>query len=664
MPTYKTPDVYVEEISNLPPSVAEVSTAIPAFIGYTEVSTATEEAAQVARISTFLDYQNLFGGPEKTAFETTVNSDNSVTVTISEGNAPKFLMYYALDLYFKNGGGPCYIISVGTYNGSIDSAGFTKGLATLEKEDEPTIIAMPDAVNITDKSNYYSLCNEVLVQCHKLGDRFGIFDVLPGDTRGENFRNGIRSEAEYLKYGAAYTPCLQTTITQQYNEDVQVKNIKAQYRISDAGNKQIKVTYVGDVNSIVPRVSVTITPPVIRSAKRTAAKKTASTRTIQDTVTFAISNNLLAITLPNGGASAQKIKDTWDEWKKTNNPAGFDLVNPETGSINNDLAETQLQRDFTYQTHPNGIQVNYTGAVTNNIPKLTIKEGDLAVSTVAGAVNSPASITITVPTAEATPDDIANVLSTRTDGFEIVAVGDSNKNVTPDDAVTDLPLQINTPTIGLANLKSLHTGYYNTILAALDKEKVVLPPSSAMAGIYAATDRNRGVWKAPANVSIVSVTGPVEDITGEEQENLNVHPTAGKSINAIRSFTGKGTLVWGARTLAGNDNEWRYISTRRLFNTIEESCKKSTQFAIFEPNDANTWLKVKAMTDSYLYGLWQQGALAGAIPEDAYYVNVGTGKTMTSQDILEGRMIVEIGIAAVRPAEFILLRFSHQMQES
>ena len=172
------------------------------------------------------------------------------------------------------------------------------------------------------------------------------------------------------------------------------------------------------------------------------------------------------------------------------------------------------------------------------------------------------------------------------------------------------------------------------------------------------------MWKAPANVSLSAVIGPVLKITQDDQENLNVDPTAGKSINAIRAFTGKGTLVWGARTLAGNDNEWRYVNVRRLFNMIEESTQKATAFAVFEANDATTWLKVKAMIESFLYGLWEQGALAGPTPEAAYFVNVGLGKTMTNQDVLEGRMIVEIGVAAVRPAEFIVLRFTHKMQEA
>ena len=135
-------------------------------------------------------------------------------------------------------------------------------------------------------------------------------------------------------------------------------------------------------------------------------------------------------------------------------------------------------------------------------------------------------------------------------------------------------------------------------------------------------------------------------------------------MNAIRPFTGKGILVWGARTLAGNDSEWRYVSVRRFFNMVEESVKKATEPFVFEPNDANTWTKVRAMIENFLILQWRAGALAGAKPDNAFFVRVGLGQTMTAQDILDGRMIVEIGMAVVRPAEFIILRFSHKMQES
>ncbi len=201
------------------------------------------------------------------------------------------------------------------------------------------------------------------------------------------------------------------------------------------------------------------------------------------------------------------------------------------------------------------------------------------------------------------------------------------------------------------------------VRAALAKLSITLPPSSAIAGIYASVDRDRGVWKAPANVSLTAVVKPVITITNDIQNDLNV-PANGKAVNAIRSFTGKGILVWGARTLAGNDNEWRYVSVRRLFIMVEESIRKATEWVVFEPNDANLWLKVKTMIENYLLNLWKDGALAGAVPKDAFFVKVGLNQTMTAQDILEGKLIVEIGMAAVRPAEFIILKFSHKLQVS
>jgi phage tail sheath protein FI len=208
--------------------------------------------------------------------------------------------------------------------------------------------------------------------------------------------------------------------------------------------------------------------------------------------------------------------------------------------------------------------------------------------------------------------------------------------------------------------------YYQVLkeLNNSEESRIILPPSSAIAGIYASVDNSRGVWKAPANVALNSVIKPTIEITNQQQDDLNVDPIGGKSINAIRSFIGKGTLVWGARTLAGNDNEWRYISVRRFFNMVEESVKKSTAWVVFEPNDANTWIKVKSMIENYLTTKWLDGALAGTKPDEAFFVKCGLGETMTSLDILNGLLIVEIGMAVVRPAEFIILKFSRKMQKS
>lgn len=213
-------------------------------------------------------------------------------------------------------------------------------------------------------------------------------------------------------------------------------------------------------------------------------------------------------------------------------------------------------------------------------------------------------------------------------------------------------------------LGDLNNAERSKAMLAIDSLSISLPPSSSVAGVYARVDESRGVWKAPANETINSLDGLSFKITDDIQDGLNVDDTDGKSINCIRYFIGKGYKIWGARTLAGNDNEWRYIPVRRFFNMVEESVKKASSQFVFEPNDANTWLRVKTMIENFLILQWRDGALQGIKTEHAFYVKVGLNETMSALDILEGRMIVEIGMAVVRPAEFIILRFSHKMAES
>jgi len=235
-----------------------------------------------------------------------------------------------------------------------------------------------------------------------------------------------------------------------------------------------------------------------------------------------------------------------------------------------------------------------------------------------------------------------------------------------DKSLTDAELQTNRELWGDSYL-SYGAAYYPFIKTTLHHpsaadEYLVLPPSSAVAGVYAASDRNHGVWKAPANVSLASVIEPRVTIDKAAQARLNIDPTTGKSINAIRAFAGKGTLIWGARTLAGNDNEWRYVSVRRFSNLLEESIKKSSQWVVFEPNEAATWVRLRGMIENYLVQKWREGALMGTSIQQAFFVRCGLGATMTAQDILEGRINLEMGVALLRPAEFRLIRISYRLQ--
>ncbi|MGJ7528023.1 phage tail sheath family protein [Variovorax sp. GB1P17] len=204
---------------------------------------------------------------------------------------------------------------------------------------------------------------------------------------------------------------------------------------------------------------------------------------------------------------------------------------------------------------------------------------------------------------------------------------------------------------------------YASILQAIQRKLNLLPPAAAMAGVYTLVDNSRGVWKAPANVGLNSVVSPAVAITSDEQSDLNITPT-GKSINAIRTFIGEGTLVWGARTLDGNSLDWRYISVRRTMLMLEESLRLATKAYVFEPNVANTWVTIRSMASNFLTGIWKRGGLAGAKPEDAFSVIVGLNETMTPEDVLEGILRVTVLVALSRPAEFIEITFQQQMQKS
>ncbi|MBK8558323.1 MAG: phage tail sheath family protein [Lewinellaceae bacterium] len=195
--------------------------------------------------------------------------------------------------------------------------------------------------------------------------------------------------------------------------------------------------------------------------------------------------------------------------------------------------------------------------------------------------------------------------------------------------------------------------FYSTVLQAILNQCNLLPPAAAMAGIYARTDANRGVFKAPANEAVVSAVQPAVAINDADQVDLHV-PADGKAVNTIRQFSGRGVLVWGARTLAGNDNEWRYVPVRRLMIYLEQSIQKGIQHFVFEPNDANTWARLRSDVENFLLNEWRAGAFQGSKPSEAYYVRAGLGSTITAQDILDGKLIVQIGVAPVRPAEFIL----------
>lgn len=529
---YKTPGVYIVEKNAFPNSVVEVATAVPAFIGYTEKADNKGKslAGKPWRITSMAEYVSYFGGPPPATFsikrKEPKNGAGPNTDGVSDelkaareavaaipaiaksedvfGSAEEdfsfggtqfflkrettaFLMYRSMQMFFQNGGGACYIVSVGTYDDELKAAALSEGLEALKKEQEPTMVLTPDVVALA-QDECYAVQQAVISHCgYDMKSRFAIVDVHGGylDNRENEciskFRDGLATN--FPAFAAAYYPWLNTTVVPL--TDLSFANIHPDSRAAFA--------------------------------------------------------DLLTLEVRESGAPAAKQASIIAEIEKV-----------KTAADNDEVLHKTLN------------------------------------------------------------------------------------------AVCPL---------------------YKNILSGVQAKLNLLPPSGAMAGIYTMVDNTRGVWKAPANVSVSATSSPTVNINHEEQEDLNVH-TAGKSINAIRSFIGEGTLVWGARTLDGNSLDWRYINVRRTMIMLEESVKLATKAYVFEPNTANTWVTIKSMITNFLTSVWKRGGLAGASPEDAFSVSVGLGETMTAEDILEGILRVTVLVAISRPAEFIEITFQQQMQKS
>lgn len=522
MPLMKTPGVYVVEKNAFPNSAVEVATAVPAFIGYTELADNKGKSLlnRPWRITSMAEFHDYFGCAPNPKFEIAEYGGEAPAgepaftvggkqycLTLKQG---KYLLYHSMMLFYANGGGPCYVISVGNYSDDIEGDKLSKAIDLLEKEQEPTMVVIPEAVLLPAQADCISVQQAVLAHCGgKMRNRFALLDVWEGykdrrDPSGdciENFRGALG--INYLDYAAAYYPWIRANI------------VKEPLSYENLDNKDLLQTL------LKVELGVPDTLPTVDDADPPAVK-------------------------------AQKVK--------------------------------------------------------------------------------------TLKTAEA----VANVTSDWAD-IEPGSVDDHKR---------------------LLN-KSLSaiSGTYNAVVQEMKNQLNLLPPSPAMAGIYTMVDNTQGVWRAPANVSLSSVIAPAVTISHDEQEDLNV-TTQGKSINAIRSFIGEGTLVWGARTLDGNSLDWRYINVRRTMLMLEESIKLATKAYVFENNVSSTWVTVKSMINSFLGGIWKRGGLAGASPTDAFGVFCGLGETMTPEDILEGILRVTVLVAMVRPAEFIEITFQQQMQKS
>jgi hypothetical protein len=493
------------------------------------------------------------------------------------------------------------------------------------------MIVIPDAVKLGD--DCYDLYKTVLIHCAKMQSRVAILDIHNGDEAriyGDadvdiitNFREKVGSEN--LSYAAAYYPWLNTNLVQK--GDITFENFDTSVNMASLFSANSESSAIALVNEF-PKDEAGFLMNLSKDKPEDYSKAYAKDAKKALALTP-------AVTLPAAPAEVKKPQQVTEpkavivEPKPVVNaptPLAVDAPEKEKAKFEADTAKHKEYQDKLkeYQDYQAAAQVyaEYQKALVaynEYLAKLKAYFSGLYDLLKKNSLTEVLSLL---------PDYIKN----------------KNRNFH----------------LGLIATSPSYTSLLDEIRTVMNLQ----PPSSAMAGVYTMVDNSRGVWKSPANISLNGVIKPSTNITHDDQEDLNVNATSGKSINAIRTFPGIGTLVWGGRTLDGNSLDWKYINVRRTMIMLEQSIKMALRSYVFEPNDANTWVSVKSMIVNYLTEKWKQGALAGASPDDAFEVQVGLGVTMTGLDILEGKMLVSVKLAISRPAEFIVVTFEQQMQKS
>ena len=583
MAEYKTPGVYIKEKNAFGTSVVEAETAIPAFIGLTEKAKLREDGDlnnvpwKISSMNEFIQY---FGEGPKLDITVKIDNSDGTNYKLSVTGENKYPLYQQMQLFFANGGSTCYVVSAGLYSSAENMASkVNDALEALMKEREVTLIVVPEAA--FSNNDCAKIQQSMMKHCNDLGNRFAILDVpkdetnAPLDKRIETFQNSV---TEYLSYGAAYFPWLNTIVLSERDltgdmivwDDFKFIYMK-QLKKMDAAFYSIIQSFCGRKETV--------------ELKNEDGKKD---------VPVLMDGNL---------KYTFNFSDYSEVKKNTDEYPIFD-VNEKGEKVDKD--EEKIKGTFEIIDLQQTTEKDKGG---NEIVK---------------------DVTLTI-------------------------VWYSKDRLLNKDNLTD---RINLH-LALYNGSSL----YKQAIQGVLKQLNLLPPSAAMAGIYTMVDHSRGVWKAPANVSLNYVDSPAEDLDDDEQANLNA-PMNGKAVNVIRLFRGEGVKVWGARTLDGNSLDWRYINVRRTMLFLEESVKNAARAYVFEPNDAGTWINMKCMIENFLRSVWKRGGLAGSTPEEAFEVHVGLGDTMTGDDILEGIMRITVLVAVTHPAEFIEITFQQQMQKS
>lgn len=648
MPEYLSPGVYVEEVDTGSKPIEGVSTSTAGMVGMTKRGP-TEGLPLL--VTSFADFRRKFGGH----------------FDFGSAFAGHNYLPYAVEGFFQNGGKRVYIKRVKGTSAAASTVIAQGGLVTRLKSDMSSISL--------DKVKLLTL------RGIQVGDTLTFTQVKDGVTTGpetgtvqsyDRTKNEVTLTAVLINaYESKYTtvetvhPRINTfTISAvaegSWGDDIDIRvyhesNAKSEFDslVSDPGNEiQLKTTagfYVNawieidrgqdksfrKITSINGYVITVAGPPLV--AATDIDPQLAGKPTWISTCEFRLSASYESISEEFSGLTLENVSGRYYK----------DVINNDSQLVRVDDALSTTD-PLLYPSGDDGLYVLLGSGSDGTAPALDDYKG------VDGGAGKRTGIQALTDIDQVSIVAVPGI----TDNYVQNALINHCELLMDRFAILDPP-----PNSSLSDIQS-HRSYYDTKYAAiyyplitvrdpLTKTDIHIPPSGHMAGIYARSDIERGVHKAPANEVIRGITRLEQIINKGEQDILNPKPN---HINVLRDFRsrGRGYRVWGARCLT-SDPDWKYINVRRLFIFVEESIEEGTQWVVFEPNDEPTWARVRRSVSNFLYNVWRDGALQGQKPEHAFFVKCDR-TTMTQTDIDNGKLIMEIGIAPVKPAEFVIFR--------
>ncbi len=623
MPEYLSPGVYVEEVERGSKPIEGVSTSTAGFLGPTERGPTDQRL-----ITSFAQYKRLFGG------------------YIDDGYLPT-----AVEGYFQNGGSRAYVGRVTGANnhaegtlvagsgGSPDEEpqANTLGVSTTLLDFGPTDSKVSRTITITNEGaendpNITVADADITVS----GDDAGAFSVST-ETSGDvelKPKEGERNEQVTIEFDPSDDTPKEATLSVEHSGDNSPLEIELR-----GGQGVIGVSTVGP-GSWGEHVAIIVDDATMyKPGENQLFKLIVRYWADEDELTTAKQHHAQT---DKGPVTDPDVEEVYDNLSP--NPSADNYFASE---VNQTSALVELEKAGAGRPANSSPAPTWLGgSFGTEAPSLSDYKGD----------------------SDLPPEDRTGFAGfEKVDGISMVCIPDehsvdgltdeivthcSNENMKDRIAILQAPENPGPPGEIRPPVDSTYAAYYYPWLTVIDPntglEKDV-PPGGHVAGIYARSDTQRGVHKAPANETVRGIQGLTSKITKGDQDVLNP-----RGVNCIRSFRGRGIRVWGARTTS-SDPAWKYVNVRRLFLFLEESIDEGTQWVVFEPNDEQLWARVRQTIRNFLTSVWEDGALMGSTPEEAFYVKCDRS-TMTQNDIDNGRLICEIGVAPVKPAEFVVFR--------